>query len=111
MQSFCASSIVQHHGECFVRFPLPENAIRRLFSHHKIKPTLEDGVRPGTGMKKRIDHRQRQKRQEKMKVCVKIKAGDALKCICPPNLTPLKSQGMFQYLTLRHSCLQNHTQH
>lgn len=73
MKSFCASSIVQHHAECFVWFPLPENAIRRLFSHHKIKTTLEDGVRPGTGMKKRTDQRQTPKRQERIKVCVKIK--------------------------------------
>ena len=27
---------------------LPENAIRGLLSHHKIKTALEDGVRPGT---------------------------------------------------------------
>lgn len=36
----------------FCEVLLPENAIRGLFSHHKIKTALEDGVRPGTSMKK-----------------------------------------------------------
>lgn len=73
---FCAACIVQQHGkrsrikQSFVKFPLPENAIRGLFSHHKIKTALEDGVRPGTGMKKRIDQRVRQKKtRENKPVC------------------------------------------
>lgn len=43
--------------QSFVKFPLPENAIRGLFPHHEIKTALEDGVRPGTGMKKKTDQR------------------------------------------------------
>lgn len=62
-----------HHGEVFVKFALPENAIRGLFSHHKIKTTLKYGVRPGPGRVKRIDQRKRQKRGERIKLCVKIK--------------------------------------
>lgn len=59
--------------QSFVKSPLPENAIRRLLPHHKIKPTLEDGVRPGTGMKKKRDQRADKKRQERIKLCIKIK--------------------------------------
>lgn len=81
MQSFCASSIVQHPAECFVRLLLPENAIRRLFSHHKIKTALEDGVRPGTGRKKEYIRG----RQDRIKVGVKIKAREALKFSVYPS--------------------------
>lgn len=83
-QIFCVAFIVQHHGKCsfvkssYVKFLSPENAIRGLFSHHKIKTTLEDGVRPGTGMKKRIDQKERQERQKRINLCVKIKAVEAL---------------------------------
>lgn len=56
-----------------MKFLLPKNAIRRLLPHHKIKPTLEDGVRPGTGMRKKTDQRGDKKRQERIKLCVKIK--------------------------------------
>lgn len=52
-----------------MKFPLPENAIRRLFPHHKIKPTLEDGVRPGTGMKRKIREETKKKTGENKTVC------------------------------------------
>ncbi len=51
----------------FVKFTLPENAIRRLFSHHKIKTALEDGIRPGTEMKKNRSVEET-KREEEIKL-------------------------------------------
>lgn len=98
--------------QSFVKFSLPENAIRGLFSHHKIKTALEDGVRPGTGMKnrkeKRIDQRNR-KKGERIKLCVKIKACEVLNFSLyhPPNLNPLdiETRAMFPCLTLSFSRL------
>lgn len=74
VKSFVRHALCSTTGRCsrikqsFVKFPLPENAIRGLFSHHKIKTTLEDSVRPGTGMKKRIDQRKRQKKRRENKI-------------------------------------------
>lgn len=73
-------------SQSFVKFLLPKNAIRRLFPHHKIKPTLEDGVRPGTGMRKKTDQRGDKKRQERIKLCVKNQRERGGKFFSVPHL-------------------------
>lgn len=71
MMNACFRSTENHNFPVTSKFLLPENAIRRLFPHHKIKTTLEDGVRPGTGMKRKTDQRGDKERQERIKLCVK----------------------------------------
>lgn len=79
----------------------PENAVGGLFSHHKIKTALEDGVRPGTGMKKNTHQRGETKKRGENKT-VRIKAGESVKFFSVATClmwTPENQKASFQRLT------------